>query len=372
MRGKSGALSLASDLTDEKRESIFKAVMRLLTVSILIFFLFMQTASAEESYSNSELFSEGKYISPGFTADIGLEPVPLSGGTLAKGQPLTLNGKGDPDSLIGVWLYKNDLVPKDRNVFVKFRTGENGCIEGDGIILNDTQSEKLFSGEYFLYIVSGDEEFINSGYFPDTYTKLESGLNERESTNPYMKVVILSKVPWIMLDQKNIPDIDSGTPLTLNLSGKTNLAEGTRLIITVDPVLTDNSYFKDQIIEDTYAEADVEYQRWQKNISTDGFGPGEYTLSVEAAEYNAYTDTIFTVRNEVYSEKPSNDSLLVKSYSVDPTTKDISKNPEEEAEYTLKGPGEPEKSPFNMAVTAFGLIAGAKIFPVIKNRRRRP
>ena len=125
-------------------------------------------ASPALAGGNTDYFAKERYVSPGFNMDLVLSPVSIYGGTLAKGKPLYLSGTGAPDSEIGVWFYKESMGVVDKNRFVKFQTDENGDILGDGVILDNTKSHKLFSGKYYVYIVEGDSEFLSSGYFPDT------------------------------------------------------------------------------------------------------------------------------------------------------------------------------------------------------------
>lgn len=360
-------------LNDDDRSNFAAVIFLFRVFAIAALMLCIVSVSPALAGENPDYFAKERYVSPGFDMNPELSPVSIYGGTLAKDQPLYLSGTGTPDSEIGVWFYKESMGVVDKNRFVKFQTDENGEILGDGVILDDTKSHKLFSGKYYVYIVEGDSEFISSGYFPDTNTEFETELAKNEAQNPYMKIMILVEEPWIRFDTKVFPDITTGTPL--KLSGTTNLAENTRLIISIEPTATDEPFFKDQIIEDTMVESGGEYYTWEKEICTDELAPGEYSVTVEAAEADASASNIFSVYDEAYSADTTDGSLLVKSYTVDSETKNIAGSTEPAEEYTIN-PG--ESAPVNQSplcpglfVLETALIAGILGYAIRNGEERR-
>ncbi|WFN37086.1 hypothetical protein L1994_01430 [Methanomicrobium antiquum] len=341
-------------INKDNKKPVFKKSCSLQIIAIAVLILFIFSASpvlAGNASENSDYFAKERYVSPSFDMDLELSPVSIYGGTLAKDQPLYLSGTGAPDSEIGVWFYKESMGVVDKNRFVKFQTDENGDILGDGVILDKTKSHKLFSGKYYTYIVGGDSEFINSGYFPDTNTEFEIELAKKEAKNPYMKIMLLAEVPWIRFDTKTFPDITTGT--SLKLSGTTNLGENTRLIISIEPTAPDEPFFKDQIIEDTKVESGGDYYAWKKEIFTDELAPGEYLITVEAADADASAFNTFSVYDEAYSANTADDSLLVKSYMVDDETKSLLEDAGSQEEDTIKTD---VSAPVNQSPPSTGLL----------------
>ncbi|WOF16286.1 hypothetical protein F1737_05945 [Methanoplanus sp. FWC-SCC4] len=285
--------------------------------------------------ATDDYFLKERHISSGFEPEIKLNPLTTSGGTLAKGQTLFVSGKAQSDSEIGIWLYKDGIGNPDKNRFVKLQTDKSGDIIGDGMILDRTRSHKLPSGKYFLYIVSGDSDFINSGFFPDTNREFEEKLKETEVKNPYLKVMLLAEEPWIYYDQQIIADVPLGKPVTIK--GTTNLAVGTSLFVTVEPTSTDDPLFHDQIIEVIQVTKGDDYNLWELTFQTSELGFGEYIISVEGADITVDSVSIFNIYDETYAaENPGNDSILVKSYSIDSDSKNLAENSESTEGYIVK------------------------------------
>lgn len=312
--------------------------------------LFIVSLSSAEVITEDSLYSENCYISPGFDYEIGLNPdITKSNGVLAKDQKFTATISGDPGSEIGIWLYRAGPVSNpDKNVYVRYSTGINGELDGSGVILDDTQAYKQPSGRYYLYFVDGESELVTSDYFPESSDEFEEELLGDGS--PYMKLEMYSEVPWIRYDQNTIPDIKTGEELIL--SGTTNIASETDLIVSIGPTAFDDPEFKDQIIERTAILEGDPYSTWKQSIDTSELGPGEYMVVVEGSDVRTESVKTFNVYDESYSvaADSGDEDLIVQTYTVDPETKDLGEQvpvsgPDEKSE----NPGNMQQSPFEIA-----------------------
>lgn len=348
-------------------------------ISVFVFAALFAAPSSAGGMNEGLLFSDECIMSPGFDMEIELHPdISKSDSMFARDQELSFSVNGEPGSELGVWLYKAGIGNPTKNVFVNFTLDENGEIPGEGQILDSVASHKLPSGKYYIYFVDGDSDLVKEGFFPDSSEEFEERLTGNNAGNSYVRTVLIAEVPWVRYDMKTFPDIKPGEPL--ELTGTTNLEPGRTLLISIGPTAFDDPYFKDQIIERVTVMEGDPYNYWGQTIDTSELGPGEYMALVEGSDVETEMLKTFNVYDENYNVNGVNgggeEDLLVKTYSVDPDSKEISTEEETAGEsvpvkpswaVNTEPPEVPEdeetpKSPIEPLLVAFSAACAIGVF----------
>ncbi|EHQ36415.1 hypothetical protein [Methanoplanus limicola] len=215
----------------------------------------------------------------------------------------------------------------------------SGLTPGDYYIfveISGRHRSDLFNGdedEYYDYLTTtpepGDirdwsdpkEQIIES---PRSSVALEEILKANEEESKFMRFKIKVIEPWISLDDTG--DLFSGEDILV--SGRTNFEEKTVLTAEILPT-GDNPIQKDGVlIRDIEVKID-EFgdKRFQTLFDSSAIVPGEYIIRVSDRDYRLAEDNaVIEVIDNIYNrEEKEEETLIVKSYSVDPVSKTVVK-----------------------------------------------
>ncbi|EHQ36416.1 hypothetical protein Metlim_2363 [Methanoplanus limicola DSM 2279] len=276
-----------------------------------------------------DYYDNYSYITPNSGIEFYLNPdLGISEGRFAKGQDLTVTGKGIAGNDILIWMYKKTSIPD-----MTYSSGhiiqadEDGNILDENIIISSEDTKDLMSGKWIIYAVSSSNTGISelknkleSGTFPDEV------FLRYEQNSPYQKFPILLEEPWIRFDLDDeglLPDALSGSVVTL--SGTTNLKPGTEFNLVAEPSVNGNSGLKKIVVSDIYVKEDTPYYTWTTKVDAASFGPGEYIVTIYDINKNAEIVNTMNIFDRTYFvDGAEENSLTVQSYVIDPETKDIS------------------------------------------------
>lgn len=343
-------------------------------------------------------------------------PYLMQGTPLVRGDEFSLDFYTVPSREIGVWLYS--AYPDDGyryfqrsmsetytgNAEIRFGSDVTSALEEGGYYIfaevagrhhYDGVSQEETNDNYYQYFdhlpvtpepSSGQDIFDPEGdsiESPASSIALDSALKAAEDEIKYFRFRIAVEDPWISIDSMDDPALGSG----IAISGTTNFAEGTALDIEIIP-LTDTPE-TDPVAWTGVAEVSTGTdgeKNWRTSVNSNLLGAGDYVIRVTDSEhgltsdYSAIeiTDNIFGTGGGIATggteisggdgnggasgggSDEGGDSLVVRSYSVDPVSKEIVR---------LNEPA--KKSPLPAAIVLAAALCAAGIAAYGGGGRRR-
>lgn len=259
------------------------------------------------------------YVSPGGTFIVKTVPdLNARCSILAKGSLLEITVATASGNPVGIWI----TSASPATGYTRFRmisADRSGTAAYD---LPDTAA--LRSGQYFIYVVDGGKslevrpgENESSAYISGD--DLETRLKAYEKQNPYQKFMILLEEPVITINEN--PDAVSGTPV--EVAGTTNLNAGTLLDIEVVLAEIDRPKQPAFAISGVpVTEGTAGHSSWRTVINTSSLPPGEYVVKVHHGTTEA--TGLMVLYDRLYDTGVSSkESLVAKTYDVDPETKTV-------------------------------------------------
>lgn len=279
----------------------------------------------EEGY-----YAQNTYTSPGSGMDLVFMPdLSETAGKMTKGNSLMIRGQGVFGKSLLFWISKKEIFGSD--IYYKtviHGTDGEGVINAPVLLLSPDETSELLSGQYEIFAVSGTdkelaeiEENMKTGMFPDDFLKW------KEERNPYQQFVMLLEEPVIEFSgtgDGSLPDAVYGS--TVNFTGTTNMKAGTKLVLRMEPSVKRNSEnFTAEITEIRAEEGEEgEPNTWSVRYHTSSSGTGEYVATISDPEGFADASAKINIYDPAYSAADTgNDSLMIKSFRVDPETRDI-------------------------------------------------
>jgi len=279
------------------------------------------TAPVDESI----YYTQNTYTTPGSGMDLVFTPdISLTGGRISKGQSLAISGQAVAGKDLLVWIYrKSNTGYHVYSRTVAVGTDGKGIINTNGELLSEEETKELLSGKYFIFAISGTKDELSDT--EDRIRLLGSAyLYAHEDENPFQSFVIILEEPWISFSgvgDRNLPDSASGS--TVNLTGTTNLKAGSELVLTVKPSAVPNSdNFTTTVTGIPVNDGDP--RNWSATYDTSSQGTGWFIVTISDPEGIAEASALINIYDPAYStEDLDKDTLSVRSYSIDPETKDI-------------------------------------------------
>ena len=279
------------------------------------------TASAEESNH----YTQNTYTTPGSGMNLIFTPdLPTTGGTISKGKSLAIGGQAVAGKDLLVWIYR--ISDSGSYVYSRIKTPETddkGIIIADGQLLSGNETKELLSGKYFIIAVSGTKDEL-SGIEDRIMLRGPSYFFANEDKNPFQRFVFILEEPWIGFSGTSdgkLPDTAGGS--TLSLEGTTNLRPGSDLVLTVKPPGVSNPGNFTGVVTGIHVKAG-EPCSWSAEYETPAGGTGWFTVSVSDPQGTAGASALVNIYDPVFGTGDADESsLLVRSFSIDPETKDI-------------------------------------------------
>ncbi|MDD4126176.1 MAG: hypothetical protein PHV39_00620 [Methanomicrobium sp.] len=274
--------------------------------------------------------------------------------SVVRGNALSIDMFTIPVRQVGLWLYS--VFPDNSYRYFAKTASDN---TGKTAIFFDTDvTSNLKTGDYYVFAEISGKHYSdlirtrprNSSYSSGDYLTitpdsgvwdrlwsdpegkfivspassiaLDAALKAGEDESKYLRFKINVEDPWINLDK--ISDVSIGEDITI--SGTTNFEKGT--LLNVDIIALDDKPNTKTIAwtkgtqVNTYANGQG---NWRTSVNSYNLGAGEYIIRVNDREHKlTEDDAVIQIVDSTYGmENTEDDSLLVKSYSVDPVSKKV-------------------------------------------------
>lgn len=271
--------------------------------------------------------------------------------TLIRGNSLEMDLFTMPERRIGIWLYS--AFPD--NSFRYFKSIDSKGYTGEAKIYFDTDvTANLELGDYYVFaevaginILETDNFRSDRGFFaslpvipdpnseeiwydpegdrivaPASSVALDAALKAGENEIKYLRFRITVEDPWIAIDK--MEDVVLGKDI--RITGTTNFEKGTVMDVEILPIVDCPS--TEAVVWRGEAEVSIDtngQENWGTSVNTYNLGAGEYIIRVSDREHKLTEDNVvIEIIDVAYGmEEAGEDSLLVRSYSVDPVSKEI-------------------------------------------------